>query len=1076
MRRSDNRSSRSRILALLTFVSTAIAIPIGCNDIAIQTGTEPNAPIYGFLPDGVSHPNIIPDQYIVVLKEGSRAAQREAVEEEASEIGANILQSYDSEDFQGFLAHIPRAAIEHVRRYEEVAWIEADRFGERTGLQTCPGWNLDMLDHQSKPSEDLTAATMLDDVYSYAATGAGATVLIVDTGIDKNEFPAGQAIDGNTLFPDTCAPSDPDGHGTMMAAVVAGKTTGVAKNAKVIGYNAANWSRCRELIDANDPTKGTRCMAMCPAATCPMARPIISDDVAALLDISQKVGTVALPAGVVVLLPHSFDALDADHLALEQHVRTIVNKGGIFITSAGNSLVNAHNVVTSDACDFTPARASDRYPESDRIITVGGLSPQGLVGAFNTGSCVDLFAPATGIRTRRPSGACGPARDTTDSGTSYAAAHVAGIAALMQENRVELNQFKYSLVGMATRKMTFTDGLPGSPNLVLNSPYNQGQSGVDDEDGKPDKIKLCNGLHCPLCDVTQANPCNTDPTGCTERVRCTGDECARCGREGDRCCLTAPPAAEPACEGGLACENGSCACGGVDQACCVNAAEPCNNGALVCKNQKCVECGIPGAPCCPGGECNASDIQCLGGTCVSCGKRDDVCCPNGNTPCLDQDTACIGNTCKECGSDGHACCLDNGQAYCNGTDLECVGGKCAKCGTSGAACCIGADGPFCTSTGLDCVNSTCQGCGASGADCCVDNGQTYCSGIDYQCISGKCNACGANGQACCAGPDGAYCVGAGTECINNTCTACGGVNEACCVNGTTTYCVGSHLECTGGTCTECGDNDEPCCRNDPNGSCNDLTLGCSASGLCVDDCVATCCDGTRHGSNYVDPKQCIRQGDVCWNHGGPEEIHHNGQRIWRANACDSLANTWAECCNGELISLAPQFDPEIAEDVADEQCGIWFNSKARTTYMDGQIVASIFPGTCGACEVLCCDGTLTGGDSTNYPGDDPPPGNTPELNCQFFHGMSCRSHGGGPQWVHYNHGTDEAPVWSTVWSKEFASCPTMVPCVAICQNNATVFVGDHFSKDLCNFFASHECTGQGSAVRETYLGGSPIGP
>lgn len=911
MRHSNHRSFTSRILALLAVVSTAFAIPIGCKDIAIETGTEPAAPIYGFLPEGVSHPDIIPDHYIVVLKDGSSSTQREKTQADATILGAKVLRIYDSDVFQGFLAYLPRPTIEQVRHYEEVAWIEADRFGQRTGLQTCPGWNLDMLDHQSKPSDTIDAATMLDNVYSYDATGNGVTVLVVDTGVNTTDFPAPPGKDGFSLFPKQCSGSDPDGHGTMVAAVVAGKTTGVAKKAQVIGYNAANWSWCH-VPDPINPA-GTICNPMgCPTVTCPAIRPIISDDVSALEDISKKIGTPDLPPGVVVVLPHAFDAFDAHTTALEQHVRTIAKKGGIFIASAGNSLLNAPpippGVETSDACDFTPARISGQYPESDRIITVGGLSSDGRVGGFNTGPCVDLFAPAGAVRTRRPANACGKEGPTIESGTSYAAAHVAGVAALMLEKGVGLNGFKDSLLGMATRLIHLKDedGLAGSPPLVLHNPYNIGESGVVDEDTMVDNIQLCDGPDCAMClPLDGANECNVEapkmpPPECVARMRCTGDECARCGQEGDRCCSIGN-----ACDGGIDCLSGYCACGQKGQKCCNGSPqekcapdlicgangncadcgannEPCcpnsqiglcDTEAFVCQpvagELKCVECGVPGAPCCTGGECYASDLQCLegkcqscdvagapccnengqaycmgndlqclSGQCATCGKNDAVCCSNGGTPCVDKDVACINNTCKPCGADTQACCAENGQTYCNGSDLECVAGKCAQCGTSGADCCTGPNGSFCKGNGLSCINNTCKGCGSKDGDCCVSGGETYCSGINYQCISGKCNECGGVGQACCAGANGAYCVGAGMECINNTCTVCGVPDKPCCLGDNQPYCVGDELKCVGGSCKDCGHPGEDCCAD---GTCRG-DMAC-ANGKCRGQCTVRCMKG-----------------------------------------------------------------------------------------------------------------------------------------------------------------------------------------------------------------------------------------
>ncbi len=256
-----------------------------------------------------------------------------------------------------------------------ISRIQKEGITKVSATQTGATWGLDRIDQ---------AAKQLDGNYRYDYTGAGVDVYIIDTGIrlDHSEFT--DRITAGAYAETFTSVSDCDGHGTHVAGSAAGTNYGVAKAANIIPIKVLG---C-------DGT-GTN-----------------SDVLAAIAWIINR-HTSNTPAVVNLSLGGGPSS------TVDSAIQSLIDDGVVTVVAAGNDGLNA--------CNYSPARAPN-------AITVGNTTTDDEDAlSSNIGPCVDIFAPGTNIVSASYVGSTTAV--STKTGTSMAAPHVAGAAALLLQEK-----------------------------------------------------------------------------------------------------------------------------------------------------------------------------------------------------------------------------------------------------------------------------------------------------------------------------------------------------------------------------------------------------------------------------------------------------------------------------------------------------------------------------------------------------------------------------------------------------------------------------------------------------------------
>ncbi|AEB47955.1 MULTISPECIES: S8 family serine peptidase [Micromonospora] len=332
---------------------------------------------------------VVPGRYIVVLKDkqATYSSVRALASTFVKQHGGTVRQVFDSA-LVGYSATMDQRQADRLAAHPAVDYVEPVRRLSANGTQSSPPWGLDRLDQYT---------AKLNKTYKYPNTGSKVTAYILDTGINVKHQDFGgratmgyDAIDPPPPTPDP-EPTDPpaggvqanangdcNGHGTHVAGTVGGTKYGVAKGVKLVGVR---------VLDCDGYGTTEQVIAGVDWVTANAQKPAVAN----------------MSLGDVVTIP-----------SLDEAVKRSIASGITYSLAAGNSMM--------DACKTSPARVPD-------AITVGATDRVDMRAWFsNYGKCLDVFAPGVSIVSARHDSNTG---SVGYSGTSMAAPHVAGAAALL---------------------------------------------------------------------------------------------------------------------------------------------------------------------------------------------------------------------------------------------------------------------------------------------------------------------------------------------------------------------------------------------------------------------------------------------------------------------------------------------------------------------------------------------------------------------------------------------------------------------------------------------------------------------
>ncbi|GAA2809237.1 type VII secretion-associated serine protease mycosin [Saccharopolyspora taberi] len=276
---------------------------------------------------------------------------------------------------------------------------------------------------QEKPWSQLTLG--FEEAHEQGLRGANQTVGVIDTGVNPHPRLRLNGGGGSSV-PQGGANTDCDGHGTIVAGIIAAREdpntgfVGVAPDATIMSIRQSSklWQNKAEKKTIGD----TQTMAQ--------AIQHAADSNVSVINISQS-SCQAISA--------ASNPNDPYNNMLHQAVKNAYDKGIVVVAAAGNA---------QDACQKNPSGSPTTavLPAwfDDYVLTVGSVGQQGQPSEFTVpGPWVDVAAPGEnlisldpgkggdGLASQIAAGANGQMQPI--QGTSFAAPYVSGLAVLIKE-------------------------------------------------------------------------------------------------------------------------------------------------------------------------------------------------------------------------------------------------------------------------------------------------------------------------------------------------------------------------------------------------------------------------------------------------------------------------------------------------------------------------------------------------------------------------------------------------------------------------------------------------------------------
>lgn len=277
----------------------------------------------------------------------------------------------------GFAGVLNAGQVRALQANPSVKYIAEDGVAAISTTQSNATWGIDRSDQRALP---------LSGTFSYTNTGSGVRAYIIDTGIrfSHSEF-GGRATSGYDAV-DGGNADDCNGHGTHVAGTVGGATYGVAKGVALVGVR---------VLDCAGSGTWSGVIAGMDWVTANRVLPAVAN--------------MSLGGGA--------------NTAVDDATRRMIAAGVATAIAAGNGNQGGRE---QDACKYSPARVAEG-------MTTGATNKTDAKTSWsNYGNCVDWFAPGYQITSAWYQS---DTQTNTISGTSMAAPHVAGVAALhLQSN------------------------------------------------------------------------------------------------------------------------------------------------------------------------------------------------------------------------------------------------------------------------------------------------------------------------------------------------------------------------------------------------------------------------------------------------------------------------------------------------------------------------------------------------------------------------------------------------------------------------------------------------------------------